>query len=363
MKFKKLTALFLALLMMSSAALVSCDGKTTDGTDGSDDTSNDSNEKEEYNPYPYKDLSEFMDLPKLENLAVTEQEITDSLMATLSNLSEKNNLYTRVESGKAEKWHKSVIDFVGTVNGEVFEGGTGKNYSLVLGSGSFVPGFEEGVIGMEIGEVKPITFNFPENYYEDLAGKEVTFTVTLNELYALPEITDEFCAEHTYFKTAKEFLSDNRKSYIQNTAYSTLLNRCELKKKPNEYTEYYQSFITYFSSFAQNQGYSLEQFLALYGDQLSQYGLFSGMTVNQFYTVAENYATSCTVDDLLLYSLVRFFDLKTEGAEYDKALAELLTDGTSYDDLVSKKGETAVITSVMNIQVLNRLTDYVTVKQ
>ncbi len=360
---KKLTALLLALLILSTVLLCSCGQAQTDDDESDDPSEGSTSEDEVYDPYPYDDLTKFMDLPSLENITVSQSEIDDSLKSDLSQIAENNSLYVKLESGTAEKWHKTVIDFVGTINGEVFSGGTGSNYSLVLGSGTFVPGFEEGVIGMEIGEVKPITFNFPENYYEDMAGKEVTFTVTLKELYALPEITDEFCEAYTYFKTTEEFYENARLDYLQTAAYDILLERCELKERPEkEYTEYYQGFITYFSSYSQQYGMALDSFLAAYGDYFSRYGLFSGITVNEFYTVAENYAVSNTVNDLLLYSLVRHFDLKTEGEEFEEAKAILLTDGGSYEALVEEYGSTAVITSIMNIQVLNRLTEYVTVK-
>lgn len=74
------------------------------------------------------------------------------------------------------------IDFVGTMDGEAFEGGTGADYDLVIGSGSFVPGFEEGVEGMKVGETKDVALTFPENYYEDMAGKDVVFAVTVNSI-------------------------------------------------------------------------------------------------------------------------------------------------------------------------------------
>lgn len=74
------------------------------------------------------------------------------------------------------------IDFVGTMDGEAFDGGTGADYDLVIGSGSFVPGFEEGVEGMKVGETKDVALTFPENYYEDMAGKDVVFAVTVNSI-------------------------------------------------------------------------------------------------------------------------------------------------------------------------------------
>ena len=75
-----------------------------------------------------------------------------------------------------------IIDFAGYMDGVQFEGGTATNFPLVLGSGQFVPGFEEQVVGMEPGETRNVNITFPENYYPELAGKDVVFTVTLNEI-------------------------------------------------------------------------------------------------------------------------------------------------------------------------------------
>lgn len=75
-----------------------------------------------------------------------------------------------------------VIDFAGYLDGVAFEGGTAQNFPLVLGSGQFVPGFEEQLVGMEKGETRDINITFPENYVPDLAGKDVVFTVTVNDI-------------------------------------------------------------------------------------------------------------------------------------------------------------------------------------
>lgn len=74
------------------------------------------------------------------------------------------------------------IDFVGTMDGEEFEGGSGSDYDLLIGSGSFIDGFEEGVVDMKVGETKDIALTFPENYYEEMAGKDVVFAVTVNSI-------------------------------------------------------------------------------------------------------------------------------------------------------------------------------------
>ena len=111
---------------------------------------------------------------------------------------------------KAKKGDTAVIDFEGFMDGKPFEGGKGENYSLELGSGAFVPGFEEQVIGMKTGEEKELNITFPEDYVADLAGKDVIFKVKVNEVKepVKPELDDEFAKDVSEFATLDEFKKD-----------------------------------------------------------------------------------------------------------------------------------------------------------
>ncbi len=350
--------------MLVPTFLISCDkDDNNDPTTDNDDPAVSDN-PDKYDPYPYEDLSVFMELPEFTDLVAKEEDIEDFIFSDISDMLSSENLYVQVFEGTVQKWKKTVIDFVGVVDGEVFSGGTAQNYTLIVGSGTFVPGFEEGMIGMEIGEVRPITFNFPDNYYEELAGKEVTFTVTLNELYEFPEITDEFVKEYTFCKTVDEFWSTLKDEYIQNFAFNTLLERCELKKLPDEYTEYYQAFISHFASYSNEYGVTLENFVSTYGMYFQSYGLWSGMSLDDFYNVAKNYAESNVANDLLMYSVIRKYDLKTEGAAYNEAKEQLLRsyEGLTIADLEAEYGKTVVITSIMQIQMMKKLAEFVTVE-
>ena len=104
----------------------------------------------------------------------------------------------------------TVIDFEGFDNGTAFEGGKGENYELKLGSGSFVPGFEEQIVGLKAGEEKDIDITFPEDYHADLAGKAVVFHIKVNEVKEAqaPVVDDEFAKDVSEFETLKEFRAD-----------------------------------------------------------------------------------------------------------------------------------------------------------
>ena len=111
---------------------------------------------------------------------------------------------------KAKKGDTAVIDFEGFKDGEPFQGGKGENYSLELGSGSFVPGFEDQVIGMKAGDEKDLDITFPENYTPELAGAQVVFKVKVHEVKEKqePEVDDEFAKDVSEFDTLDEFKQD-----------------------------------------------------------------------------------------------------------------------------------------------------------
>ena len=125
----------------------------------------------------------------------------------LADMQDKNARLVTVDDREAQDGDTAKIDFEGFVDGVAFDGGKGENYDLVLGSGSFIPGFESQVVGMKIGEEKDINVTFPEEYFsKDLAGKDATFKVKLHELKKkeLPELDDEFAKDVSEFDTLKE---------------------------------------------------------------------------------------------------------------------------------------------------------------
>ena len=159
--------------------------------------------------YPEVKLGEY------KGLTAEKEEIkvsADDVKERLNEMAERNARLVSVDR-KAKKGDIAVIDFEGFDNGEAFEGGKGENYELELGSGSFVPGFEDQVIGMKAGEEKDIDITFPENYTPELAGKPVVFHVKVNEVKhkEVPAIDDEFAKDVSEFDTLEELKADTRK--------------------------------------------------------------------------------------------------------------------------------------------------------
>lgn len=125
----------------------------------------------------------------------------------IGHMQERNARLVNVEDRPVEKDDTTVIDFEGFVDGVAFEGGKAENHELVIGSNTFIPGFEDQIIGMKIGEEKDINVTFPEEYFsKDLAGKAAVFKVKLHEIKKkeLPEIDDEFAKDVSEFDTIKE---------------------------------------------------------------------------------------------------------------------------------------------------------------
>ena len=140
---------------------------------------------------------------------VTEEDIEKEL----DRMREKNARMITVDDRKLQDGDISNIDFEGFVDGVAFEGGKGDNYDLTIGSGSFIKGFEEQLIGMELNEEKDITVTFPEDYHsKNLAAKECIFKVKLNGIKAkeLPELDDEFAKDVSEFDTLKELKKNIR---------------------------------------------------------------------------------------------------------------------------------------------------------
>ena len=134
---------------------------------------------------------------------VKDQDIENEL----KDMQDKNSRLITVDDRPAQNDDTAIIDFEGFVDGVAFDGGKGENYNLVLGSHSFIEGFEDQVVGMKIGEEKEINVTFPKEYFsKNLAGKPATFKVKLNELKKkeLPELDDEFAKDVSEFDTLKE---------------------------------------------------------------------------------------------------------------------------------------------------------------
>ena len=157
---------------------------------------------------PNVELSSYSALTvEKETVEVSDEDIMKEIDATR----ERNSRMLTVDNRAAQDGDEATIDFEGFLDGVAFDGGKGEKYPLVLGSGSFIPGFEEKIVGKNVGEEFDIDVTFPEDYgAENLAGKAVVFKIKLHELKVkeLPELDDEFVKDVSEFNTVDEYKAD-----------------------------------------------------------------------------------------------------------------------------------------------------------
>lgn len=181
----------------------------------------------EITTYPEVELGEYKGLEvKKPTYEVNDEEVEKQLVS----MQEKNARVTTKEEGTVEDKNIAVIDFKGYIDGTPFEGGEGTDFSLEIGSGSFIDNFEEQLIGLSVGDTKEVNVTFPENYgSEELNGKPAKFDVTVKEIKVkeLPALDDEFAKDASEFETLDELKEDIKKN----------LQKAEDQKAENEFEE------------------------------------------------------------------------------------------------------------------------------
>ncbi len=228
--------------------------------------------------YPDVILGQYkgLEVEKVE-AAVTDAQVQAELDRMAQNVASTETVEKAAEMGDTAN-----IDFEGFDNGVPFDGGKGDNFDLKLGSGQFVPGFEEQIVGMTAGEEKDIDITFPENYHEGLAGKSVVFHVKLNKVTVtnVPEQDDEFAKDVSEFDTLEELKADIRAKALetaQKQVDSSFENACIEAAAAKLEVDMPKALIeaeldTQMERFAyqlQMSGYSMEQYAKMMGGDVS----------------------------------------------------------------------------------------------
>ena len=224
--------------------------------------------------YPEVTLGQYKGL----EVEKAEATVTDEQVEAELNRMAENVASTETVDGPAQMGNTANIDFEGFEDGVPFEGGKGENHDLKLGSGSFVPGFEEQIMGMSAGEEKDINITFPENYHADLAGKAVVFHVKVNKVTetVVPAMDDEFAKDVSEFDTLDALKADIRAKAMeraQKNVQNEFETACIAKASENTTVELPNALIereldTQMERFAyqlQMGGYSMEQYAKMMG--------------------------------------------------------------------------------------------------
>ena len=211
-----------------------------------------------------------------------EATVTDEQVQAELDRMAQNVASTETVERAAEMGDTANIDFEGFDNGVAFDGGKGENFDLKLGSGSFVPGFEEQVVGMSAGEEKDIDITFPEDYHKELAGKAVVFHVKCNKVTVtnLPALDDEFAKDVSEFETLDELKNDIRAKALENAQKqidNAFEQACVEKAAENTTVELPAGLIEAeldnqmerFAYQLQMSGYSVEQYAKMMGGDLN----------------------------------------------------------------------------------------------
>ncbi len=228
--------------------------------------------------YPEVTLGQYkgLEVEKAE-VSVSDEQVQAELDRMAQNVSSVETVEREAQMGDTAN-----IDFEGFLDGVPFDGGKGENFDLTLGSGQFVPGFEEQVVGMNVGEEKDIDITFPEDYHADLAGKAVVFHVKLNKLTCTvtPALDDEFAKDVSEFETLEELKADIRTKALesaQKQADSAFENAAVEQAANNTTVDMPKALIEAelddqmerFGYQLQMSGYSMEQYAQMMGGDLT----------------------------------------------------------------------------------------------
>ena len=264
---------------------------------------------------------------------VTDKDIEDEL----KHMQEHNSRLITVEDRPVEKGDTAVIDFEGFVDGKAFDGGKGENYDLEIGSNTFIPGFEDQVIGMKKDEVKDVNVKFPEEYFsKDLAGKDATFKVTLHEIKKkeLPTLDDEFAKDVSEFDTLADLKKDikekQEKANADKQKYETeeavIKAVCEDMKVdiPSGMIE----------TETENMLKDIENRLSYQGLKLEQYFKMMNKTEEEVKKEYEPQAIDAIKSRLALEAVVKAEKITVEDKEIEEKLEEMAKNyGKTADEL------------------------------
>lgn len=253
---------------------------------------------------------------------VSDEDVEHELM----HMAEKNARLVSVEDRPVESGDITVIDFEGFVDGVAFEGGKAENYDLEIGSNSFIPGFEDQIIGMKIDEEKDINVKFPEEYFsKDLAGKDATFKVKVHEIKKkeLPKLDDEFAKEASEFDTLKELKAsikeklekenEERTKYeTQDAAVKAVCDNTEIDIPSGMIDSEIDNMVNDMKSRLQYQGLTLDNYLKMIGK-----------TEQEFRKDYEEQAKEAVKSRLLIEAIVKAEKIEADDKDVNAKIEEM----------------------------------------
>lgn len=372
----KKRAIMISMLLVMALSVTGCSQKTatkdkdtkteeTAKTDDAEDTESDNTEDTSEDTPTTAELMAGIDVEKCVTLgdykgvtvektiqSVTDEDVQNEIDNALANYP--------VEVDQAAKEGDTVnIDYVGKIDGEEFDGGSDQGADLKLGSGKFIDGFEDGLIGARKGETRTLNLTFPEDYTQDLAGKAVEFTVTVNAVKEpLSEPTDQWVADNIegYDNIAdykagirseqeenNEQTADNQVRYA---AWTQVIDNCTINEYPETLVEVgkklYEQQVETYAKYA--------------GMELDAYIESSGLTQEEYQSNMEEYGKNVAAQALVCQAICDKEGFAIGDDDYQKALQDMLTEyGCTEDELIQTYGQDNVEQSIM----LNRVSNLI----
>ena len=372
----KKRAIMISMLLVMALSVTGCSQKTatkdkdtkteeTAKTDDAEETESDNTEDTSEDTPTTAELMAGIDVEKCVTLgdykgvtvektiqSVTDEDVQNEIDNALANYP--------VEVDQAAKEGDTVnIDYVGKIDGEEFDGGSDQGADLKLGSGKFIDGFEDGLIGARYGETRTLNLTFPEDYTQDLAGKAVEFTVTVNAVKEpLSEPTDQWVADNIegYDNIAdykagirseqEESNEQTAENQVRYAAWTQVIDNCTINEYPETLVEVgkklYEQQVETYAKYA--------------GMELDAYIESSGLTQEEYQSNMEEYGKNVAAQALVCQAICDKEGFAIGDDDYQKALQDMLTEyGCTEDELIQTYGQDNVEQSIM----LNRVSNLI----
>lgn len=372
----KKRAIMISMLLVMALSVTGCSQKTatkdkdtkteeTAKTDDAEETESDNTEDTSEDTPTTAELMAGINVEKCVTLgdykgvtvektiqSVTDEDVQNEIDNALANYP--------VEVDQAAKEGDTVnIDYVGKIDGEEFDGGSDQGADLKLGSGKFTDGFEDGLIGARKGETRTLNLTFPEDYTQDLAGKAVEFTVTVNAVKEpLSEPTDQWVADNIegYDNLAdykagirseqEESNEQTAENQVRYAAWTQVIDNCTINEYPETLVEVgkklYEQQVETYAKYA--------------GMELDAYIESSGLTQEEYQSNMEEYGKNVAAQALVCQAICDKEGFAIGDDDYQKALQDMLTEyGCTEDELIQTYGQDNVEQSIM----LNRVSNLI----
>lgn len=372
----KKRAIMISMLLVMALSVTGCSQKTatkdkdtkteeTAKTDDAKETESDNTEDTSEDTPTTAELMAGIDVEKCVTLgdykgvtvektiqSVTDEDVQNEIDNALANYP--------VEVDQAAKEGDTVnIDYVGKIDGEEFDGGSDQGADLKLGSGKFIDGFEDGLIGARKGETRTLNLTFPEDFTQDLAGKAVEFTVTVNAVKEpLSEPTDQWVADNIegYDNIAdykagirseqEESNEQTAENQVRYAAWTQVIDNCTINEYPETLVEVGKKLYKQ----------QVETYAKYAGMELDAYIESSGLTQEEYQSNMEEYGKNVAAQALVCQAICNKEGFAIGDDDYQKALQDMLTEyGCTEEELIQTYGQDNVEQSIM----LNRVSNLI----